>query len=480
MSATRGDTFEDDGTSTGQAWPVVPHLFVVLECDRPSAGGARYSLAGIDEIVIGRGNERTATRETFGGVRRLMLRVPGKSLSSIHARLFDDGAQWVLEDKASRNGTFLNGVRIARAAVGDGDLIDVGHTVLSIRLALPTPAGAPLDCDSAREPSELLATLLPLFSRELGQLSKIADSKLPIVLVGETGTGKEVLARAIHRASNRPGPFIAVNCGALAPNLVEGQLFGHVRGAFSGAVSDQIGFVREADGGTLLLDEIGDLPKEAQSTLLRVLQEGEVVPVGRARPVQVDLRVIAASQEPLDVLVASHRFRADLRARLEGFVTYLPALHERREDLGVLLASLLGKLRPTDLALPRVTNLPASPAPESAGPAFKPDAGRLLCTYDWPLNIRELEQCVTRALVLAAGTVIGKGHLPPPVAAAVRRPSVRFWEDEALLRRELMSKLEEYDGNVANVARALGRARMQVHRWMTRLAIDPNTYRKGT
>jgi transcriptional regulator of acetoin/glycerol metabolism len=467
MVATRGDTLEDESTSSGKLWPATSHLFVVLECDRPAAGGARYSLGGVEEISIERGAERSVTRERSDLGCRLVVTMPGKSLSSKHARLVDDGARWVLEDNHSKNGTFLNGVRVTRAAVADGDLIEVGHTILSLRLALPTPTGTPDDWDSQRDSSELPPTLLPLFAHELGELAKLAELKVPIVVVGETGTGKEILARALHRASKRTGRFVAVNCGALAPNLVEGQLFGHVRGAFSGAVSDQLGFVREADGGTLLLDEIGDLPRSAQSTLLRVLQEGEVIPLGRARPIQVDLRVIAASQEPLDVLVAAGRFRPDLRARLEGFVAGLPNLRERREDLGMLVAALAGKL-------------PSEEVGAHAGAfSLKPDAGRVLCMYEWPLNIRELEQCITRALALASGAPIGKQHLPPPVAGAVHRPAVRFWEDDALLRKELVTKLEEHDGNVANVARALGRARMQVHRWMARLAIDPNDFRKG-
>jgi transcriptional regulator with AAA-type ATPase domain len=467
MVATRGDTLEDEGSSSGKLWPATAHLFVVLECDRPAAGGARYSLGGIDEISIERGSERSVTRERSGTKSRLVLKVPGKSLSSKHARLVDDGARWVLEDNQSKNGSYLNGVRVTRAAVADGDLIEVGHTILSLRLALPTPTGTPLDWDGQEESSELPPTLLPLFAHELGELAKLAELKVPIVVVGETGTGKEVLARALHRVSKRPGRFVAVNCGALAPSLVEGQLFGHVRGAFSGAVTDQLGFVREADGGTLLLDEIGDLPKPAQSTLLRVLQEGEVVPLGRARPVEVDLRVMAASQEPLDALVAAGQFRADLRARLEGFVVHLPNLRERREDLGMLVAALAAKVASEE---------GVSRAP---GISFKPDAGRVLCMYEWPLNIRELEQCVTRALALAIGAPVGKNHLPAQIAGAVHRPTVRFWEDDELLRKELVTKLEEHDGNVANVARALGRARMQVHRWMARLAIDPNDFRKA-
>jgi DNA-binding NtrC family response regulator len=268
----------------------------------------------------------------------------------------------------------------------------------------------------------------------------------------------------IHRLSKRSGKFVAVNCGALPPNLVESQLFGHTRGAFSGAVRDEPGFLREANAGTLLLDEVGDLPASAQASLLRVFQENEIVPVGTARPVPVDIRVITAAHESLAALVRAGRFRPDLHARLEGFVRELPELHDRREDLGVLVAALLEKIV------------------ASAKVSFKPDAGRALCCYDWPMNIRELEQCLKRAVALAQGGVIERRHLPAAVAEALtHRPPPgppNFWEDDALLRQELLAKLQEHAGNVAHVARAMGRARMQVHRWMARLSLDPEDFRK--
>ncbi len=459
------DTFEDEGAaSSRRLCPVLPHLFVVLECDNPMAGGARHALLGIDEVVIGRGTQRTATREMSAGVTRLFLKIPGKSLSSTHARIVRDGDQWILEDASSKNGTFLNGTLVERARVGDGDLIDVGHTILTLRYGLPTPPETGLDWDMTGGPTHSAITLLPLLAREFEELTSLASSNVPIVLVGGTGTGKEMHARMMHRLSKRAGKFVAVNCGALPPNLVESQLFGHVRGAFSGAVRDEPGFLREANGGTLLLDEVGDLPAAAQAALLRVLQENEIVPVGTARPVAVELRVITAAHQPLEALVQAGRFRPDLRARLEGFVRELPDLCDRREDLGVLVAALLEKVV------------------VGAKVSFKPDAGRALCCYDWPMNIRELEQCLKRAVALAPNGVIERRHLPAAVAEAPthwRPPSTpNFWQDEALLRQELVTKLQEHAGNVAQVARAMGRARMQVHRWMTRLSLDPQDFRK--
>jgi len=447
--------------------PRMAHLFVVLECDRPTAGGARYSLLGIDEVIVGRGSERCVSREVSGRIRRLRLEMPGSSLSSEHARLIRQGMQWFVVDAGSRSGSFLNGSRVERAAIRDGDLLDIGNKMLLVRLAVPTPVDAPSDLDCGEITGELPPTLLPFRAREVAELAKLTRSRLPIVLAGETGTGKEVFARAIHAASKRAGRFVAVNCGALSANLVESQLFGHVRGAFSGAVRDESGFVRDAHGGTLLLDEVGDLQKGAQATLLRVLQEGEVVPVGSARPIRVDVRIVAATQDPLEALSHSGHFRSDLRARLEGFVSHLPNLRDRREDLGTLIAALWKKLGPADAARLQ----------------FRPEAGRALCMYDWPLNVRELEQCLARALLLADGKPISCRDLPPQVALSLHRPMAStvspMWRDDAVLRKELLAKLEKHGGNVAHVARAMGRARMQIHRWMERLSIDPNEFRRA-
>src|SRR5439155_8887584 len=181
-----------------------------------------------------------------------------------------------------------------------------------------------------------LATVLPWLAREFERLQLVADSSVPVLLRGESGTGKEVLAAAIHKLSGRPGAFQAVNCGAIPPNLVESELFGHRRGAFSGAVTDHPGMVRGADRGTLLLDEVGDLTLAAQAALLRVLERHEVLPVGGNKAVRVDLRVVAATNRNLDELVAEGRFRADLLARLSGYVCVLPELRDRQEDFSLL------------------------------------------------------------------------------------------------------------------------------------------------
>ncbi len=466
-------TLEDGApTSSRGLFPLKPHLFVLLECDRPTFGGARYSLSGIDEVVICRSQERVAKRETSGKVTRLFVGLPGSSLSSTHARLNRCGPDWLLEDAGSKNGSFVNGVRVDRATIHDRDLIEVGHTLLSLRTTLPTPPEI-RDLDvSGGALTSTLTTLIPELEQSFKDLVTIAESKVPIVLVGDTGTGKEVIARTIHATSQRPGRFVPINCGALPHNLVESQIFGHVKGAFSGAVRDEVGLMRAADRGTILLDEIGDLPLAAQPALLRVLQEGEVVPVGGTRPIAVDVRIMAAAHEPLDNLVRARCFRSDLLGRLEGFVLELPALRERMEDLGVMIASLLRKSLPS--------------APESI--QLKPSVGRALFTYEWPLNVRELEQCLNRALALAQGGPIERRHLPPKLAPVLDGPKCRSPSStapppglapaEAALRSELLNKLEQHEGRIADVAASMGKARMQIHRWMKKFAIDPKAFRK--
>jgi DNA-binding NtrC family response regulator len=451
-----------------------PHLFCVFECDRPEAGGARWSLRGINQVIIGRGARREAVRDVQDGFATLRISIPARAMSSVHARLLPVSGGWVIEDARSRNGTFLNGARIERAAVGEGDLLELGRTLFTTRPAIATEAAsADVDVDGAPPLARGLSTLLPELAMRYGDLARIARSTVPLLLLGETGTGKEVLARAVHTLSGRAGRFVAVNCGALPANLVEGQLFGHVRGAFSGAVRDEPGLVRAADGGTLLLDEIGDLPASSQAALLRVLQEGEVLPVGSTRTVQVDLRIVAATHRPLANDVAAGRFRDDLLARLSGFRMQLSPLRQRREDLGLLVAEILRSIAPDRLG--RVT--------------LSPSVARAFLSHGWPHNVRELQQALSAALVLATDGAIASEHLPeeivrpgglrestaPPLWAPVTEPPR---DDEGdRLRHALIASLRAHQGNVAAVARAMGKAPMQIHRWMKRFAIDPNEFR---
>jgi transcriptional regulator with GAF, ATPase, and Fis domain len=283
-----------------------------------------------------------------------------------------------------------------------------------------------------------------------------------MLVEGESGTGKEVIARAIHTRSGRPGAFVPVNCGALPENLVESELFGYKKGAFSGAQADHPGLVKSADGGTLFLDEIGDLPSSSQAALLRVLQEREVMPVGGTRAVPIDLRVVAATHRDLDDMVADQSFRHDLFARLAGFRIQVPPLAERRGDLGLLIGALYTRIFAAD------------------HPGFDIDAARLLLRYPWPLNVRELEQALATAQVLAGTQLVRAEHLPDTVRSGrppgAPRPVILSELDQKV-RDQVVAALREHQGNVSAVARALDKDRKQIQRWIKRFGLDPSTYR---
>jgi DNA-binding NtrC family response regulator len=464
-----GETFDDAGLSRRQrAFVDAAHVVVAIECDRPLAGSARYSLAGVDRVTIGRGEARSAARHEERRIVTLDLRIPGRSMSSEHARLVRIGRTWALEDSGSKNGTFVNGERVARAVLEPEDLFELGHTLLRVNQSLSTPVDAPLDVDASSSDPNGHRTLDPALDAQLAALSELAESDVPVLVLGESGTGKEVLARWLHARTARTGDLVAVNCGAIPEALVESQLFGHMKGSFSGAVRDELGFVRAANNGTLFLDEIADLPKASQAALLRVLQEREVVPVGAIRPTKVDMRLVAATHQPISDLVSRGEFRRDLFARIAGFTITLPALRDRRDDLGLFVAALLPKVAPS-----RAQSI-----------VLSPDVGRAFLRYDWPLNVRELEQCLALSAALAKDGWIERAHLPPavaraldakPVAQATVSSATQGRDDRLLL--ELLAQLAAHDGNLAEVARAMGKARMQIHRWCKRFGIDPDVYR---
>jgi len=229
-------------------------------------------------------------------------------------------------------------------------------------------------------------------------IDKVAASDTTVFVGGESGTGKELVARAIHRLSRRSaGPFVKVNCGAITETLLESELFGHERGAFTGAIKQKLGRFELADGGTIFLDEVGDVPASMQVKLLRVLQEHEIERVGGERSIKVDVRVISATNKDLDAEVAAGRFRQDLYYRLHVLPVRLPPLRERREDIPLLAAAFVAKLAPR-----------TNPRVRAVGDAA---LGRLMA-YHWPGNVRELENAIEQALVFAEGAEIGPSALP--------------------------------------------------------------------
>jgi DNA-binding NtrC family response regulator len=446
----------------GQTDATAPFLFVALHCEAPRLGGARYRLADLHEVVFGRGPTREATREETSDGRVLTVRFPGTYVSKVHARLLRVATSWVLVDNDSRNGTFLNGKRITRAPLSDGDIFECGRTLFVFRAARSSPSEAQQDRnDCATGP---LATLLPELEASHARLGALARSSLPIVLLGESGAGKELVASTIHEISKRSGAFVAMNCAAIPGGLLESHLFGHVKGAFSGAVRDELGHFRAADQGTLFLDELGDLPLTSQAAFLRALEEGAVVPVGTTRPLSVDVRIVAATNRPLHDLVAKGAFREDLLARLSGFTHRLLPLRERIEDLGSLIAALLPKLSADKPVV------------------FTPEAARKLLAHDWPLNIRELRHALASAIVIAAGSPIDVEHVTPSLANAIALRSetamamATATSDD--LEQQLKASLFEHQGNVAAVARSFGKAPIQIYRWLKQFGLDADAYRR--
>jgi len=434
----------------------VPALFVGLAGDAPQTRPARISLGGLDRVDLGRGDKREASRRTADGAELLVLTLADARMSSQHARLSRLGSAWVAEDLRSKNGTTIAGHPIVRRPLADGDAILVGHTVLVFR----DHGGEDGDLDGApRAAAPGLATMSAELAARFAELASAARAAVPIGITGETGTGKELAARAVHALSGRAGRFVAINCGALPGSLLEGELFGHKKGAYTGAADDRAGLVRSADGGTLFLDEVAELPASSQSALLRVLQEGEVVPVGGDRPVKVDLRVVTATHKDLDAEVAAQRFRADLRARLLGVELALPALRERPEDLGLLVATLLEWIAPGR----HVT--------------FSADAVSALYAYAWPLNIRELERALAAALA-APRDRIELMHLPaalrsrPAEEPRVASDEVPLSVDDRAIRDGLVAAIARHGGNLAAVARELGKDRTQIRRWMKRFGLS--------
>jgi transcriptional regulator with AAA-type ATPase domain len=450
---------------------IQPALMLVFDRGRPLVGGARHSLANIERVAIGRGRAHSFRRVLEDGRPTLKILLCDERVSSLHARI-ELGAQgWLFTDCASTNGSRVNRQEVQTKVLANGDLIEVGQTFLRYRADLPTPFDASGDVEAAglSELSKAIGTLLPWLGRDLETLTRIARSEVPVLLLGETGTGKEVLARAIHSESGRQGPFIAVNCGGLPATLVESLMFGHTRGAFSGATHEAPGFVRAAQGGTLFLDEVGDLGAPAQAVMLRVLQEREVTPVGATRPIPTDVRILAATHRPLLQLAESGAFRPDLQARITGFTFTIPPLRDRIDDAGILVARLLEKI--DAVRAPRIS--------------FGSEVVYAMMEYDWPKNVRELEQRLKVGVLLASGGRVEVSHFcgdgalkgQPIGISPLPSPSKLQSPDDQALHAELVAKLTEYRGNVTRVGQAMGKSRTQIQRWVRRLGIDAERFR---
>jgi len=298
----------------------------------------------------------------------------------------------------------------------------------------------------------------PAMRRMLGQIEQVAPTDTMVLLTGESGTGKELVARAIHFSSRRKGgAFVAVDCGAVAPDLVASELFGHVRGAFTGAVADREGLVQAAGGGTLFLDELGNLPLDLQATLLRVIEDRQVRPVGAGEPVDVDVRFIAATNRDLRALVDEGKFREDLFYRVHVFPVHLPPLRERREDIPLLARHFLSMF---------------SARMHKRIEDFTHEAMDALMQYDWPGNVRELSNVVERLVILCSGVRIGQAHLRESMAAGMAAGPVphtlqeltqrkKELRDQAVAPLEKAFLLEALRRSGFNVTRAAEQTGMQ-------------------
>jgi two-component system response regulator PilR (NtrC family) len=296
-------------------------------------------------------------------------------------------------------------------------------------------------------------------------IRQAAPARSTILVTGESGTGKELVARALHRLSQRAaGPFVTVHSGALPPDLLESNLFGHTKGAFTGAVAEKKGLFKVADGGTIFFDEIGTVPLETQAKLLRVLQEREFLPVGAVEPIRSDVRVVAATNADLGRLVEEGKFREDLFYRLCVISIGLPPLRERKEDIPLLVEALVSRAaRENDRPVPSVTS----------------DAMKALLDHDWPGNVRELENVLERAVVLGSG-VIDLDQLPDAVRRSVPRPEALPAEGlvfyEAVTRYEkslLGAAMQRASGVQKEASRLLGLSPTTLNEMLKRHGMIP-------
>ena len=368
------------------------------------------------------------------------------SVSRRHARL-QVGDELQIEDLGSANGTRVRDHRLApntAAPIAVGEAVDLGSVIVVVQ-----PERA---LDPHVEPARGSA-----MERLLRLRDRVAQSSISVLLLGETGAGKEVLAESIHRQSPRAGgPFLRLNCAALSETLLESELFGHEKGAFTGAAAAKPGLLETAHGGSVLLDEVGELPPALQVKLLRVLEERQVLRVGALKPRAIDVRFISATNRDLQAESEEGRFRRDLYFRLNGITLVVPPLRERAAEIAKLACELVAAA--------------CRQSGRSREPAFSPDALALLERYPWPGNVRELRNVVERAVLLCAGDVITREHLPgiadtvPPSAAPDETPPPTTLRAElaALERKRILDALAECGGNQTRAAKLLGMRRQSL------------------
>jgi transcriptional regulator with PAS, ATPase and Fis domain len=395
---------------------------------------------------------------TVGSSSECDISIHDGSVSRLHCQLLLTPQGVSIKDAGSKNGMFAHGIRVMEALLAPGDSILIGGSTIAV-----LGSGARTEIPLLDEPRFGEALGASVAMRALfAQLARAADSAESILLIGESGTGKELLARAIHdRSPRRDHAFMVLDCATIAPSLIEAELFGHAKGAFTGADAARTGLFEEAHEGTLFIDEIGELPLELQPRLLRALESREVRPLGGASYRRVDARIVAATHRNLRSLVSKKAFREDLYYRVAVIEANIPPLRDHKDDIALLVEHFLETQNP-----PRgLSDLPAN-------------ALDLLSAHDWPGNIRELRNVVARLVLfpqVGKDAIHGAGQGERPFELGhVLRLGLREARDAVVSdfeRRYLEAKLTEHKGNVSKAAQAMGVSRQFAHRLLARYGI---------
>jgi two-component system response regulator GlrR len=409
-------------------------------------------------LTIGRGRG-TQLVPASAPDETVAVSLPDGLLSRKHLRIARTPRGYEIEDLGSRNGTFLDGRRLDKPTrLSEGCIILFGGHVAVFRLVFDAELEAL--AREAEAPFGPVPTFSPALALTFARLRKLARTESELLLVGETGVGKEVCARAIHRASGRSGPFVAINCASLPAPLVESELFGYVAGAHSTATGSKAGLVESAQGGTLLLDELGDMPSELQVKIFRFLQDRTYSPLGSTKIRRLDVRVIAATAR-LATGGGPGALRGDLVARLGAEPIAISPLRRRPEEIPSLMAHF----------------------GEGTVREVEPAALRAMCLYGWPLNIRELEKTIANAVAMTTGGHLRLDHLPSAIRGALERGApieARRREPRVAPDRIALEQLlRQHEGNVASVARTLDRKWNVVWRWLVKHKLKPEKFRKG-
>jgi DNA-binding NtrC family response regulator len=451
----------DAGPDTG---PAPQPTLVLIQHPNAQRIGERLTLQSNVEVVIGRASPR------FGGEPLSDSRVSSRHVSVCPVNT-DEGMRLRFADQNSKNGVLIAGSKQTSGELSEGDILQIGDSFVFFALEEPFPRA---DSDT------LLGSISARMHRLRSEVAIAASQSAPVMIVGPSGCGKERVARELHRLARTTGEFVPVNCATLSEQLAESELFGHTKGAFTGASSDKEGLFVRANGGTLFLDEVATIPPSVQPKFLRAIQEGEVRPVGTTRAVACRPRIVCATNEDLQQMVVDGQFREDLYARLLGSLIDVPSLSDRREDIGYL----------SNLLMPRVDGQHVRLATELTW-AF--------LDHPWPLNVRSLEQCLRSHVGEADSGVLRlspslqhfldsqrefarkrdgssvEPQAPVPTAKPKSKPKrARVSKPD---KSTFESVLRANDGSVERVATELGVRRQQIYRWLDAHGLDIDDFR---